>query len=36
MAGESAAGNLLVGPPMAIFDHASGRMRDWREANPDE
>jgi hemerythrin superfamily protein len=34
-AGESPAGNMLVGPPMAIFDRARDQMRDWRESNPD-
>jgi hemerythrin superfamily protein len=36
MAGESPVGNLLVGPPMAIFDRARDRVREWREANPDQ
>jgi hemerythrin superfamily protein len=32
-AGESATANLLVGPPLAVFDRARDRMRDWRESN---
>jgi hemerythrin superfamily protein len=29
MAGESAAANLLAGPPLAVFDRARDAMRDW-------
>lgn len=32
-AGESAAGNMLVGPPLAVFDRVRDRVRDWRETN---
>lgn len=32
-AGESAAVNLLVGPPLAVFDRVRDRVRDWRESN---
>ncbi|MFD2767982.1 hemerythrin domain-containing protein [Micromonospora eburnea] len=32
-AGESAAGNMLVGPPVAIFDRMRDAVRDWREAH---
>ena len=34
-AGESAIANLLAGPPLAIFDRARDRMREWRESNPE-
>jgi len=29
--GESAAANMLVGPPLAVFDRARDALRDWRE-----
>jgi hypothetical protein len=29
-AGESAVGNLLEGPPLAVFDRVRDAMRDWR------
>jgi hemerythrin superfamily protein len=31
--GESATANLLSGPPLAVFDRARDRVRDWRESN---
>jgi hemerythrin superfamily protein len=31
--GESATANLLVGPPMAVFDRARDAVRDWRESH---
>jgi hemerythrin superfamily protein len=34
MAGESAAANLIAGPPMAIFDRVRDAVRDWREKGP--
>ena len=34
--GESAVANLLTGPPLAIFDRARDRMREWRESHPDK
>jgi hypothetical protein len=27
--------NMIAGPPMAIFDRARDRMREWRESNAD-
>jgi hemerythrin superfamily protein len=30
--GESAAANLLAGPPMAVFDRARDAVRDWRQS----
>lgn len=33
---ESAAGNLLVGPPVAMFDRVRDAVRQWREKHPDE
>ncbi|GAA2362422.1 hypothetical protein [Dactylosporangium salmoneum] len=30
-AGESAAVNLMVGPPTAVFDKIRDAMRDWRK-----
>jgi hypothetical protein len=32
---ESAIGNALVGPPMAVFDRVRDALRDWRAKNPD-
>lgn len=32
-AGESATANLLVGPPLAVFDRVRDLVRDWRESN---
>lgn len=32
--GESAAANLLAGPPLALFDRVRDMVRDWREKNP--
>jgi hemerythrin superfamily protein len=34
--GESAIANLLTGPPLAIFDRARDRMREWRESHPNK
>jgi hemerythrin superfamily protein len=31
-AGESAAGNLVLGPPVALFDKARDAVRDWRQS----
>lgn len=31
--GESVAANLLVGPPLAVFDRVRDRVREWRESN---
>jgi hemerythrin superfamily protein len=33
---ESAVGNLLVGPPVAIFDRIRDGVRDWRKSHKDE
>jgi len=33
---ESAAGNVLTGPPMAVFDRVRDAVRDWRQKNPDD
>jgi hemerythrin superfamily protein len=32
-AGESAAANLLAGPPLAIFDRVRDAVRDWSKSN---
>jgi succinate dehydrogenase flavin-adding protein (antitoxin of CptAB toxin-antitoxin module) len=32
---ESAAGNLLAGPPMAMFDRVRDALDEWRHKNPD-
>lgn len=32
---ESAVGNVLTGPPMALFDRVHDAVRDWRQKNPD-
>ena len=34
--GESAAANLIAGPPMAIFDRVRDAVRDWRESQADK
>lgn len=34
-AGESAAANLLGGPPLAVFDRARDAVRDWRDKSRD-
>jgi hypothetical protein len=33
---ESATGNVLAGPPMAIFDRVRDTIRDWRQRNEDD
>jgi hemerythrin superfamily protein len=33
---ESAVGNALTGPPMALFDRVRDAVRDWRQQNPDD
>jgi hemerythrin superfamily protein len=33
---ESAVGNVLAGPPMAVFDRVRDAVRDWRRQNPDD
>jgi hemerythrin superfamily protein len=33
---ESALGNILAGPPIALFDRVRDAIRDWRERNPDD
>lgn len=35
-AGESAAVNLMVGPPIAVFDKIRDAMRDWRKRDGEE
>lgn len=32
---ESAVGNLLLGPPMAVFDRVRDAIREWRQKNGD-
>lgn len=34
-AGESAAANLLAGPPVAVFDRIGDAVRDWRQSHSD-
>ncbi|WP_432843517.1 hemerythrin domain-containing protein [Dactylosporangium sp. CA-092794] len=34
-AGESPVGNLLLGPPVAVFDRMRDAVRDWRQAHND-
>ncbi|ETK30667.1 hemerythrin domain-containing protein [Microbispora sp. ATCC PTA-5024] len=34
-AGESALANMLVGPPVAVFDKVRDAVRDWRQSNRD-
>jgi hemerythrin superfamily protein len=34
-AGESAAANLIAGPPMAVFDRMRDAVRDWRQSHRD-
>jgi hemerythrin superfamily protein len=31
---ESAVGNVLTGPPMALFDRVRDAVRDWRQQHP--
>jgi len=33
---ESAVGNVLAGPPMALFDRVRDAVRDWHQKNPDD
>jgi hemerythrin superfamily protein len=33
---ESAVGNVLAGPPIAVFDRARDAVRKWREKNPED
>jgi hypothetical protein len=33
--GESPAGNILGGPPVAVFDRMRDAVRDWRESHKD-
>jgi hemerythrin superfamily protein len=33
---ESAVGNALVGPPLAVFDRVRDAVREWRQKNPDD
>ncbi|ATL67331.1 hypothetical protein [Nocardia terpenica] len=33
--GESAAANLLVGPPLAVFDRIRDAVRDWHRRSRD-
>jgi hemerythrin superfamily protein len=33
---ESAVGNVLAGPPIAVFDRARDGVREWREKNPED
>jgi hemerythrin superfamily protein len=33
---ESATGNILAGPPLAIFDRMRDTMRDWRQDHKDD
>lgn len=34
-AGESPAGNLVLGPPVAVFDKMRDAVRDWRQSHND-
>jgi len=34
-AGESAVGNTLLGPPVAVFDKVRDAVRDWRQSHSD-
>ncbi|MEV7228237.1 MULTISPECIES: hemerythrin domain-containing protein [Polymorphospora] len=34
--GESAAANLVAGPPLAVFDRVRDAVRDWREKHRDQ
>jgi hypothetical protein len=34
-AGESAAANLVAGPPLAVFDRVRDKARDWRQSHSD-
>lgn len=33
---ESPIGNLLTGPPLALFDRIRDAVRDWRQKNPED
>jgi hemerythrin superfamily protein len=33
---ESAIGNILAGPPIAVFDRIRDAVRDWRKKHPDD
>jgi len=33
---ESPVGNLVTGPPLALFDRVRDAVREWREKNPDD
>ncbi|UWZ40439.1 hemerythrin domain-containing protein [Dactylosporangium roseum] len=36
MAPQSAVGNIVAGPPMALFDRVADAVRDWRQKHPEE
>ncbi|GAA2596140.1 hemerythrin domain-containing protein [Dactylosporangium fulvum] len=36
MAPQSAVGNILAGPPVALFDRVADAVRDWRQKHPEE
>jgi hypothetical protein len=33
---ESAVGNVLASPPIAVFDRVRDAVREWREKNPED
>jgi hypothetical protein len=33
---ESAVGNMLAGPPMALFDRVRDAVEDWRRKNTED